>query len=167
MPAELDALIEKNIGPLAVSLDKALQNALQEYKRLRQIGQKGELSHIYISFLLSGVLCKLPWLRIDLYDENALNDITECCADWDVPNISGKLYHDADALAKQKDRIKDYELERAWLDASNEYYQSFERLLPTIINQCPVTQKADCWWHFGHFLGSTVVVWEKKKDEVL
>lgn len=167
MPTEFDALFERSLGSLSASLDKAVQHALEEYERLRQMGKKGGLSHIYISLLLSAVLCKLPWLRIDLYDENGLNDINECCADWDVPNISDKLYRDADTLAKQKDRMKDYELEQAWLDAADEYFGNFERFLPAIIGACPVMQKVDCRWHFGQFLGNTVVVRENSKDEIL
>lgn len=167
MTVALEAMFKKNIGVLAASLEKAVQNALKKYARLRQSGQKGELTYIYISFLISSVLCELPWLRIDLHDENGLNDINECCVDLDVSNISGNLYREVDTLAKQKDRMKDYELEQARLEASNKYSQSFESFLPLIISQCPVAQKVDCEWHFGQFLGSTVIVREKDEDEIL
>ena len=167
MPTELDALFEKNIGTLAASLDETMQNALPEYEQLRQAGQKGELSHVYISFLQSGVLCKLPWLRVDLCDENDRSDATECFADWDVPIISNKLYGDADLAAKQKERMKDYELERLWSDDSEEYFRAFEKWLPQIINQCTAAQTLNCHWHFGEYLGNTVVVREKAKNEIL
>lgn len=161
MSAELDALFEKNTESLVASLDKSVQKALQAYEKLNQVGQKSELSHIYISFLLSSVLCKLPWLRIDLYDENDRSDMTECYADYDVPCIADKLYRDADTAAKQIDRIKDYELERIWLETSGEYYQAFEKYVPLIIEKCPVSKKLNCEWHFGQYLGSVVTVREK------
>jgi len=167
MPTELDLLFEKNINRLAGSLDKVLQSAQDEYKRLRKAGQKGELTHIYISFLLSGVLCKLPWLRVDLCDENERSDMTECSFVWDVQSISDKLYRDADMLKKQNDMIKDFESEQAWLDASDNYFRGFEKHLPQILRQCPTVKAVDCRWHFGQFFGKTAVVREKNKDDVL
>ena len=121
MSEALDALFEENIETFAKSLDKVMQRTAAKYKELQKSNQKGKLSHIYISFLQSSVLCKLPWLRIDLYDDNDRSDITECFADWDVSIISDKLYRDADNLAKEKDRIKDYELEQLWVHASAKY----------------------------------------------
>ena len=163
MPDGLEALFEKNIGTLAASLDRTMQNGLKEYELSKQSGQKGELSHVYISFLLSGVLCRLPWLRIDLYDENDREDIIECFADWNVPSISSELYHDADILAEQAEQMEDYELEKAMFDASEEYFIGFERFMPQIITQSSMAQTVDCQWHFGQFLGNTVTVREKDK----
>ena len=84
---DINSLFENNISSLAESFGQALQNALGQYEKLRDTEagdliserhpdnessahdseQKGNLSNIYISFLLSSVLCKLPLLRIDLY----------------------------------------------------------------------------------------------------
>jgi len=97
---ELDAVFEKNIPLLAESLNTVIQGALIEYEQLRKAGKKGELSHIYMSFLLSSVMCKLPWLRVDFFDVNDLDDMTDCHVSWDVPCISDTLYHDVNDLAQ-------------------------------------------------------------------
>jgi len=165
MSMVLDALFEKSIPILAASLNTAVQDALLEYEQIHQTGQKGKLSHIYISFLLSGVVCKLPWLRIDLCDENDRADITECYVCWDVSCISNELYNNVDALAKQN-KMKDYEIEQAWLTASSDYSRCFEKILPKIIDQCEAAKTISGKWHFGQYLGSTAVVRENEKDEI-
>jgi len=158
-----NALFEENINQLATSLYNVMQKALREYKRMQSAGIKGELSHIHISLLLSSVLCKLPWLRIDLYDESELDDIVECSVEWDVLEISSRLYLDADIIAKQGGKIKDYELEQFWLDHSVEYYKAFEYFLPEIISYYLAKQFLACRWHFGSFLGNTSAIWEYDK----
>jgi len=155
MPTEINGLFEKNIDLLAADLDHILPGVLQDYQQLRQIGNKGELSHIYISFLLSGVLCKLPWLRIDLYDENDRGDTIDCFANWDTPVISDMLYHDVDMITKQDEWIEDYEVEQIWLDAAGEYFKGFENAMPRIIDKCASAHTVNCQWHFGQFLGNT------------
>ena len=167
MQTELDKLLEKSIGALSISLDTAVRSALCNYEALELKDKKGELSHIYISFLLSSVLCKLPLLRIDLLDANGRNDMTECCIDWDVARFSDNLYRDANESAKQIERIKEYELEKLWLDAAKEYFQALEKYMPSIIEGCSVVHELKCQWHFGQFLGSTTIVRESDKDEIL
>jgi len=165
MSIELEKLFEGNIEQLADSLDEAVQAALSDYRKLQASGNKGHLSHVYISFLLSGVLCELPLLRIDLFDENDKSDITECCAYWDVPCVSSALYSDVDAM--KKNRVQDYEIEQAWFDDSGSYSQCFERFLPQIIERCEAVKELNCQWHFGQYLGVTTVVREREIDEVL
>jgi len=159
-------LFEKNIVALAESLGRVLQGALRDYEQLRLAGVKGELSHVYISFLQSSVLCKLPWLRLDLYDENNRSDVVECFADWDVPGISEHLYRGVDKLVIETGWMEDYELEQAWIDASDGYFNCFESFLPQIISMCVGASAMHCRWHFGQFLGNTVVVRESSKDEI-
>ena len=166
MPSELSGMFEQKMELLAKFLEKALAGALSQYGELRQAGQKGELKHIYISFLISGVLCKLPWLRIDLCDERGQNDSAECACEWDVSTVSDRLYRDADELAKKRERIKDYELDRLWLDLASRYMRVFEQSLPRIIGQCPVSHELNCQWSFGQYLGETVIVRERLDDEI-
>ena len=165
---EIDALFERSIGPLAASLRGAVQAALNEYEKLVGSGQKGELAHIYISFLLSSVLCRLPWLRIDLYDENDRLDTCGCSVGWDVPQISEQLYRDADVAGIQQDeKPKDYQIEQAWLSASGEYIEAFERFLPTVICESGMSRDLGCRWHFGQLLGNTKTVFGGNEDAVL
>jgi len=165
MAIEFEKLFEGYIEQLADSLDEAVQAALSDYRKLQASGNKGHLSHVYISFLLSSVLCKLPLLRIDLFDENDKSDITECCAYWNVPCISNVLYRNADAM--KMNRVQDYEIEQSWLDDSSNYSQCFERFLPQIIEQCEAVKELNCQWHFGQYLGMTTVVRERRTDEIL
>ena len=166
MSTGLDDLFEKSVPQFVASLNQTVRDALLEYERMCQAGQKGELSYIYISLLLSSVICRLPWLRIDFCDENDRNDIAECCANWDVQFVSNALYRDIDASVEKKN-MKDYEIEHACFDASSEYSQSFEKFLPQIIDQYDVVKEINCRWHFGQYLGNTIVVREKQKDEIL
>ena len=165
MSADITVLFDKNISLLAASLDDALQSTLEQYEQLRKAGQKGELSHVYISFLPSSVLCKLPWLRIDLYDGNISDDMVECYSDWDVANISDNSYRSIESRAKQN-RMKDYEIEQTWLDSTDEYFKAFEDFLPKIIEQSKSAKAINCEWHFGQYLGSTVAVWERNVNEI-
>jgi len=110
--------------------------------------------------LRSSVLCKLPWLRIDLCDEKGRNNLCECFADLDVSVISEKIYSEADKLKKQKRWIKDYKVQRAWLTASDKCYQMFEKYFPQIIGKCEISKTTICRWHFGQFLGNMALVWE-------
>jgi len=165
MASELDALFEENIGQLAVDLDKAIKSALPEYARLREAGQKGELTGIYISLLRSSVFCKLPWLRIDLCDKKGLGDKTECAADFDIPTISERVYSEAEKRKDQKGWTKEYQLEEAWLVASGKCFQRFEKHLPEIISMCETVKAVDCRWHFGEFLGNDVIVHERGNGE--
>ena len=181
-------LFENNIEKLAKSLGQALQIALVQYDKLSQSEpgdltsktsevselnslastthvHKGKLSNVYISFLLSSVLCELPWLRIDLYDENDIFDTIECFSDWDVNPISENLYRSADLLVlqqyeKENIRIEDHEKERIWLNLSGEYYKGFGHYMMHILNKCDIAYTINCRWHYGHLFGKTVVIRE-------
>ena len=162
---KLETLFKLNIKALAASLDAGIQNQLNEYKTLQTAGLKGDLSYLYISFLLSGVLCQLPWLRIDLLDENDHLDLTECYVEWNVPAIAGHLYQSVEKMAKEND-MKDYELEQAWLDAADEYFRAFERYLPAIIDEGRAVKKLGCKCYFGSLMGNTVMVGNGDQDEI-
>ena len=149
MTIEINELFEKNIALLIKSFETALNDGLIRYDK------KGELSNIRISFLLSSVLCKLPLLRIDLYDESDTMDMIECFSYWDVKPISDSLYQ----YESENYRIKDYELEQLWLEISNEYFKGFEKYLPIIIAQCNI-KCINCRWHYGYFFGRTITVKE-------
>jgi hypothetical protein len=160
---------ENSIESLANSFGQALNDALIRYEELRNSDnvseRKGKLSNIYVSFLLSGVLCNTPWLRIDLYDENSITDTIECFSNWDVQCISKNLYQRADLLAaqqyeKENIRVTDYELEQIWLNLSGEYFEGFKNYMPQILSQCETAQDIDCNWHYGHLLGRTVFIKE-------
>ena len=118
------------------------------------------MADIYISLLRSSVLCKLPWLRIDLCDEKGRNDLRKCSADYDVPVISEKIYNEAEKLMEQKRWDKDYKLQQAWLTASDKCFQMLEKYFSQIIGACDTSKTTNCRWHFGQFLGNTVAVWE-------
>jgi len=160
MSAGLDMLFEKNIGWLSAVLDKSVRAALLEYEHLRETGQRGKLTDIYISFLQSSVLCKLPWLRIDLCDENGRDNPHECFSDLDMSIISKKIYNEADKLKEEKRWTKDYKVQQAWLNAAAKCYLMFEKHFPQIIAECEAAKTTNCKWHFGQFLGNTVVIWE-------
>ena len=154
----LETIFEKNSRALAESFDAALQQALKMYEGLRLAGEKGKLSHAYISFLSSGVSCRSPWLRLDLYDERDRDDLTECFAYWDVPQIAEKLYADAALAAKEAGIREEYRLEQAWLDSMDVYASAFGRILPQIIGQSKSAQAAKCRWYFGQYLGNAALV---------
>jgi len=158
-------LFEKNIDSLSAALDKSVQTAMLNYEQLQETGHKGELACIYISFLRSSVLCKLPWLRVDLCDENGRNDLPECFAALNVPAISEKIYSEADKIKEQKSWTRDYQVQQAWINASGRCFQMFEKYFPQIINRSEASKITCCKWHFGQFLGNTVVVWEGGKGE--
>jgi hypothetical protein len=160
-----DYMVEKHAASLAESLEQAAQKVIAEYEAKRQAGQKGGLSHIYVSFLQSSVLCRLPWFKIDLCGECGLEDLAACGTDWDTPGLAEELCWEADALVKKGGQMKDYEIEQVWLDLSGGFYEAFGRLLPEIIALCPSAQKAGCRWHFGQYLGETIKVWGAS-DEV-
>ena len=167
-PRDVDALFEQNVGPLAKTLDIAVRAVAGGKGKLHSAGRKGRLGHIYISFLLSSVLCKLPWLRIDLYGENGRLGTSGRFAEWDVPDISEALYLDAAyAAAQQEDVLRDYEIERNWIESADEYFKAFERFMPRIIRESQASQEISCRWHFGHFYGSSVTVFEGIEDEIL
>ncbi len=100
-------------------------------------------------------MCRQPWLRLDLYDEKGLEDITECGAKLDVPIISDKLYQDSEIWAKQRDRTKYYELYQHWFEESIEYRRGFVNYFYQIVGQCDIAQELDCEWHFGEFKGNS------------
>ena len=155
---ELDELFEQNIPALAEGLGKALGTALADW----QAGENGELSRIYVSFLLSGVLCKRPWLQIELCGEGGGMGISRQPSEWDVPEISARLYSDAESKAIQQDeRIADYDLEQLWLDMAEDYEQAFKRHMPEIIDKYSAAKTVDCEWYFGEYLGETTWVWGK------
>jgi uncharacterized protein YqfB (UPF0267 family) len=154
LAVELTTLFEKNLFALGASLDEVLQGVLPEYEKLRQAGEKSELSHIYVSFLRSGVLCKQPWLRVDLYDDKYFDDIAECGAKWDIKVIANKLYQDADLWAKERGYTKDYELEQHWFESIDEYFEAFDQFFLEIIIKCDAAKELNCEWHFGEFMGN-------------
>jgi len=163
MKTKLDELFEDSIDILSESLSKAVRSALEEYERLNDEGGKAEApEYIYISFLLSGILCKLPWMHISLCDEHGQGDMTACFVPWDTPVISNDLYRSAEAHAG---KIKDYELEQLWVSMSGEYIKAFERFLPIIIKKSGDLSQ-ELKWHFGQYLIETAIVWEKSGDEV-
>ena len=154
----LETLFETNINSLAKALDKSVRVAQIEYEQLQQSGLKSELTDIYVSFLRSSVLCKHPWLRIDLYDSVGRTDHTECCADFDVRIISESIYAKAEQIKEENRWRNDLQIKQAWLNASDKCYQMFEKYLPQIIDESETAQLISCRWHFGQFLGETVVV---------
>ena len=156
---DLNNLFAQNTSIMAASLDEVLQPKINEYEKLRDAGEKGELAYINISLLLSGILYRLPWLRLDLLDKKHWADASKCYTEWDVPYIADNLYMNAENIAKENKKIKEYELEQNWLDASSEYYAAFEQYLPAVINQCAAAKTISCHWHFGQFLGHTITVW--------
>jgi len=157
----LDVLFEASINALTLALDKSVQVAMKEYEKLQQTGLKGELTDIYISFLRSSVLNKLPWLRIDLYDAAGRTDPTECCADFDTPFISDRIYIEAEKLKKERHWRSGHQERQAWLNASDKCAKMFERHLPQVINESETAKMANCRWLFGQFLGNAVVVRER------
>ena len=156
---EVDNLIEKHISELSLSLNAAVEAALNDYEDMQNAGRKGELSHIYMSFLRSAVLCKQPWMRIDLYDDKDVYDLTECSAKWDVPEISSKLYLDADDKAKKNDIVEEYRVEQMWFELSEEYCKAFETHAPEIIRHSKVATGLKCQWHYGNYLGDNTTVY--------
>ena len=184
----IGSLFESSIGQLAESFGKALKGALAKYEELRLPAtaqqdhiidtkslltelsdkHKGELSHIYISFLLSSVLCKLPLIRIDLYDENDIADTLPCFAYWDAEEISHSLYKEAELIAERHFEeenvpMPEHEVERAWLNLAEDCFGHFERCLPEILGKCEVAELEKCKVHYGHYLGSTVALLEPRK----
>ena len=156
---EISKLIEKHKAELSLSLDEAIQSALVEYEVLKNTGQSGEPSHIYISFLRSTVLCKQPFLRIDIYDKDDRSDLMECSTKWDITAISNNLYLEADSIIK-KDGIKDeYKLEQLWLELSDEYSKELEVHISDIIGSTNASNELECTWHYGRFLDSATKVW--------
>jgi len=161
MQEKLDKLFNKNADSLAALLGQAMEDVLKEYDLIKQTDGKGEPAHIYISFLLSSVLCELPLLRIDVYDETAHSDMASCFTYLDMPVISGELYRDAEAFEKEKGRIKDYERAGILLMIAGEYSSGFEKHLLQIIEKCDAAKQIDVKWHFGQFLGNTSVLGEE------
>ncbi len=166
LPLVVDSIFRKSMDSLSLSFDKVVQDALNKYNVLVQAGDKSELSHIYISFLQSSVLCKLPWLRIDLYDENGRADVVECYSDWDVSDIAKNLYDNVAIASKQSGKTSEYEIEQAWLIESESYYQAFKTYLPQIIEKSGLSKTLTCQWHFGEYLGDTMIVWENMANEI-
>ena len=163
---DYESLFEMNTESLAASLDAAVRLALSEYEKLQGAGLKGELSHIYVSFLISSVLCRLPWLRIDLYDENGRLDMTGCMTEWDVPGISDRLYRDAEAaMAAMSGRADDCGAEALLLELSENCHRMFERFMPQIINRCAAARGLSCQWHYGLFFGGAATVWGGGTDD--
>lgn len=179
---DADILFKSNIITLATSLEQILQEALVCYELLtheHNLGikmstdaskGKGKLSSVYISFLLSSVLCKLPWLRIDLYDENGLTDTLDCSSDWDASCISESLYCYADLIASKqfedtRVHMLDYEREQIWLNLSDEYFNRFEKYMPHILAQCEITRKVNCNWYYGQLFGQATLVWKPEHME--
>ena len=181
------SLFESSIGQLADSIGQALRDAMVAYEDLQPPATghqnndanaehchikpfakfKGELSHIYISFLFSSVLCKLPLMRIDLYDENGIADTLPCFAYWDAEPVPHNLYREAGLIAErhfdeENVPMPEHELERVWLDLAEDYYRHFERYLPEILGKCKVAELKKCKVHYGHFLGNTVVLLEPR-----
>jgi hypothetical protein len=151
-------LFTNNIGVLAETAKNTLIDALEQYDYLKQEGKKGELSYIFISFLLSSVTCKLPWFRFDLFDEEERNDIEECFAEWDVSDIFDVFYKNIPASDVSTVRLNDYEIEQLWLEQSAELFKEFELFLPQIINSSGILEKINCSWYFGEFYGDAVAL---------
>ena len=161
-----DELIFGKKTGLSKSLNIMVEELLMKHKQLHDSDEKGELGHVYLSFLMSSVLCKLPWIRIDFYDENDRADIVDCFLDWDVSCVSEQLYSDADIIAEQRELTEEYELEQIWLELADEYFEAFKRHLPEIISECKAAKDIECSWHFGQYLGNAETVWSGRSDEV-
>jgi hypothetical protein len=112
----------------------------------------------------------LPWLRVDLCDENGLTDILECSSDWDVSCVSKTLYHQTDLIeSKQFEDTRvhmlDYEREHIWLNLSDEYFNRFEKYIPQIHAQCEIAHKVNCHWYYGQLFGQTTLIWKPEHME--
>jgi hypothetical protein len=144
----IDTLIERSVPTLSASLGKASRPMLD---KLRQKPK------VYISFLRSGILCKTPLLRLDFCGENIAESLSPPYADWDVPEISTAIYREADMRARQREnqseRVKDYEIERLWLEMAEEIIPGLERRLPEIVENSPL---AELEWSFGAYPGIDV-----------
>ena len=162
MRENLESLFEKNTEPLAASLSQALKSALEQYGNMSRADGKSDIPvHIYISFLLSGVVNRLPLLRIDLFDEKDRADTASCFVYWDAPAISEDFYKRAGIISKQNEQTKDYELDRICLELADEYFEVFEIFMPRIAGLCKDVLPQDCTLHFGQFSGNTSVVERK------
>jgi len=158
---EVITLLKRQAPALAASLGQALQVAFACYEELSD--QKGTLSHIYVSFLLSSVLCRLPLFRIDLNDENDLADIVPCYVEWDTPCITEHLYAQADLLASRQyvnSRMKEYEMEQLRLRLAETYFASMEAQLPLLLAQCDVASRTNIHWHYGYLYGQSFTIKE-------
>ena len=162
--SDIDKLFSEKSAELTSSLNILIEGLLGQYAKLRESEQKGELEFIYLSFLRSSVLCKLPWIRIDLYDKKDRLDAVYCFADWDVSCVSDRLYNETEKAATEDRFIKDYDIEKMWLDNVDDYYEAFKCFLPEIIRGCESAQVLECNWHFGEFFGDTELVWSCEND---
>ena len=120
-----------------------------------------------ISPLLTTLLCKEPWIRIDLYGKADRFDTSECWAEWDIPEISEKIYSDAEILAKENEVTEEYELEQIWISLAAKYAEALEHNIGEIILSCKVYEELGCSWHFGKYLGNTTVIRGGEENAIL
>ena len=155
----LEGILERHRERIAGSFRRALTEALSQYGTLHLAGEKcGVPAHIYISFMLSGALCGLPLLRIDIYDERDRDDMSECHVNWDVPDVSAKLHRNADGVASEVGRIKDYDTDRIRLELADVFHETLKGWLPGIISAVSDALPKGASVYFGHFLGSASVM---------
>ena len=139
---KIDDLFSQKSAELSRTLNSVVEDLYKEYTQLQDADVAGELKHVYFSFMISSVLCKLPLIRIDFYDENDRVNAVDCFSGWDVSCVSNQLYSEADIIAKQREVTEDYELERIWLELANEYYEGFKRNLPEVLTATGAAQIA-------------------------
>lgn len=159
MREEICELFEKNIALLSSSFSEAMSNVFREYKCLQDCGRKGELANVYISLLLSGVICKSEWFHIGLYDEKNMNDVTECSVLWGVDVIARGFYEYIDDLCSKLGRTERYNKSEMLIEEISKLIPIIECFLIEIIGSNGFDFAKGCRWHFGEYLGGTELIW--------
>ena len=152
--SDMERLLFENRKALIDGFGSTLRSVLPRCQLQISKGEKGQLQHIYITFLRTGIITRHPWLRIDLYDENEILDFCECSALWDIPSISQKIYAKHPLPSSKNDIKRDYEVEKDWIEAGNCFFRVLAKHISGIVQESGFKEELhDVKWHFGEYMG--------------
>lgn len=143
-----------------------MNECLVQYGRHIESGKKEELQYIYISFLRSSVLTRLPFWRIDLYDErNRQADITEC-----------GIYLNFDMLQKDfykafppEQKKHDWTMKAIWLSEFEQVNNVVQMYFSELMESAWPIIPSNVSVYYGEYIGSCILISKKgaRPDGVL
>ena len=150
------ALIYQNWSELVDELSESLA-AL--YEKSEALGVVPECLHIH--YLRTSVYNKLPFFRLDFFDEKKWNGNTECWVYWDAGVVTDMLYtcmpYRVDKYAPTREKKEDAVLEKKRLECANVLHgvmgQMIEALLQDAVRKSD--QEIGCAVYYGEYMGGT------------